>query len=56
MTNYNVSYKIGTLVFVQNRKKDTKKGSKIKQYWSGSLYSIIDVLQKGTFRLARQDR
>ena len=27
----------------------------MEQNWSGPVYSIIEVLQKGTFRLARQD-
>ena len=27
----------------------------MEQNWSGLVYSIIEVLQKGTFRLARQD-
>ena len=50
-----LSYKVGTLVLVKNSKKDTKKGSKLEQNWSGPVYFIIEVLQKGTFRLARQD-
>ena len=50
-----LSYKVGTLVLVKNSKKDTKKGSRMEQNWSGPVYSIIEVLQKGTFRLARQD-
>ena len=50
-----LSYKVGTLVLVKNSKKVTKKGSRMEQNWSGPVYSIIEVLQKGTFRLARQD-
>ena len=50
-----LSYKVGTLVLVKNSKEDKKKSSRMEQNWSGPVYFIIEVLQKGTFRLARQD-
>ena len=37
-----LSYKVGTLVLLKNCKKDTKKGSKMEQNWSGP-YAIIAI-------------